>query len=131
MCDLVVERSSDNLPQSTTEDLFSVSGGKVLITGLFGKITSTIQAIGQTAVISLGSKAILSFNPSGLSAGILIGGTDVAETDALTGATPGNTPYIVDDGVTVNFATTQSATGQMEWVLMYVPITPGSKVVAA
>lgn len=123
MSELTVVRASAALPASTTETLFSVVGGLVLVTGLVGLVTELIDDT-NTSEIKFGAATLWTGNP--------VGFTDTY----VIGASSGNgsaTPIsgrAVRDGANVTLTTTATTGGAVEWVLTYRPLTPGAYVEA-
>ncbi len=130
-CEYVVERAAANLPQSTVYDLFTVSGGRVLLVGLFGEVTTAIQAVGQTATVAVGGVTLWSGNPSGLPTGRLLGGANEATALVLTSLSPNGGPYVLNSGANITLDCPQSATGQVRWTAVFRPLTVGATLVAA
>ncbi len=136
-----VSRDADTLPQTTIESLFTIAGGRVLITLLFGTVTTT-------AIQNSDPVAKLTANPTtGTSVDIAstvdlssleIGGFIVCEgdTSALIKCNAGAgyganlTPWIANTG-TIDLETGASKTGSVAWDLWYVPLDAGASVVAA
>ncbi len=128
-----VERESDTLPQTSTESLFTISGGRVVVTSLLGTVTETTGALGSGQVV---------INPT-------IGSSQTLRSDAISGESPGFVtshqevgtawlngiageacrPLIVPEG-TIDFVTNASVAGEMSWMLTYVPLDDGALVSA-
>ena len=134
---LTVHRSPDTLPQTTTESLFTVSGGLVRIAGVYGRVTTAIQnqvnssyvtfqpTVGDT--VSLSGQTSL----SNLAVDFLIGKPGVLGYAVRPYTADSNTePFIVGAG-NVRLQCEASNTGAIEWWLEYEPLEPGAKVVTA
>lgn len=157
---VLVNRDSDTLPQTTSETIFSVTGGRVVLTSLVGEVTT---ALGSTA-----TNLNLTHTPSGGSAADLCAATTVTsdaagtlyslvsglatdklsiqsvstlkEDDAaavLATEAPGVTfaqllrqPIIIPAG-DIKAKTSGSDTGEVKWSLTYIPYDNGSAVAAA
>lgn len=135
-CEYVVVRAGANLPQSTTEDIFSASGGKVLVLGVIGKVTSDIQASSTVLNIWAGAvNQLLLVNGANITsqvAGTLIGTALSSNTVELGDAVSYvNSPVVLDDGGVIQANCTSSHTGQVEYTLWYRPLEQGAKVTAA
>jgi len=128
-CEYVVERATANLPQSTSADIFEVSGGKVLILGIVGKVTTSVQAQANSSSVSVHDLEIWSANLSGASAGSLLGADATVHSETV--APMAGLPLVADDGLAVSFACGASSTGQVSWTLWYKPLEPGAQVTAA
>lgn len=132
------QRATAALPQSTPGSIFTIAGGKVLILGIYGEVTTVIQtqtnatklqakATGQTAVdlcatLDITAKAVGSY----------FGITGTAATAMANGfAIPAQTtPWVVGPG-TIDLNCAASNTGAVKWVCHWVPIDAGATVVTA
>lgn len=132
MCEYTVERAAANLPQSTQSSLFTVSGGRVLLTGLVGEVTTAIQNQGNTSTVlanpTTGSDVtLLSLgNIANLAVGTIFGATANAEAVTLFPLDK----LILPVG-SVDLSCAASNTGQVKWTLTYEPLDPGAKVTTA
>ena len=133
-----VERSAENLPQSTQTAKFTVTG-KVLLLQLVSEVTTIIETQANA------TKWV--YNPttgadSDLCATLDITGDAVGVNYGITG-TPADalaegvsrvdsmaTPVVLGPG-TVDLDCAASNTGQIKTVLHYIPLEPGSTVTAA
>lgn len=129
----LVTKAAQNLPQTATANLYSVSGGSVLVTGLLGLVTSAVGAVATTLALgcTAGSTAIatataITSKPVGTfvfpvnSSGI--GGALVAAGAAFVSSPPFIVnPFIVGAG-NITWTTSASTTGQIQWYLWYVPL---------
>ena len=136
-----VDRATAALPASTTGALFNVTGGRVLVTSVVGRVTTSIQA--QANAIKLvatpsGSGAVNDLSgtveSNALAAGGLLGITGLAG-DAMVKSTGGGVsnlrnPVIVAAGA-IGLNTAATNTGSIEWSLTYVPLDDGATVTAA
>lgn len=132
-------------PANATTPLFTVSGGKVLIVGIIGEVTTVMSATATSLSIS--------HDPTNGSAGPLCAATVVtsdelgtlygftgvpAELLVSTGtAVPSpvetilpTTPLVLAPGVIGQVGTAVN-TGVTKWTCIYVPIDDGAAVVAA
>jgi hypothetical protein len=137
-----VSKASATLPATTTQNLFTITGGRVMVTALVGEITTVVQAqactLKVTSVPTTGSAvdvtATLDIN--GFEAGAIL----VAEGDgtALIGTAPGAgfapvlnaLPFILPIG-TVRIASSATNTGASKWDMWYVPMDDGAVVASA
>lgn len=123
-----------------TKTLFTVSGGKVLITSLVGVVTTDI---------TVANTVKLQANPTTGTTQDLCAATDIGSTDTLTGAhlsfqgLTGDSllrgvgvvptlkqPLIIAAG-TIEQVTATGADGGITWSLTYVPLDSGASVAAA
>jgi hypothetical protein len=128
-----VIKSAQNLPQTATATLFTVSGGAVLVTALFGKVTTacgatvTTLTLGDsvggaatiataTAITSAAAGTLLAPNPSAGAAGALL-----VKTVPFVSYVPlAISPFLLAANVT--WTTNANDTGQVAWYLWYMPI---------
>lgn len=136
-----VDRPTAALPASTTGALFTVAGGRVLVTSIVGRVTTNIQA--QANAIKLvatpsGSGAVNDLSgtveSNALAAGGLLSITGLAG-DAMVKSTGGGVstlrnPVIVAAG-TIGLSAAATNTGSVEWSLTYVALDNGATVSAA
>lgn len=148
-----VTRNAATLPQTATQDIFTVSGGAVLVTSLLGQVTTVIAA--SDPVLSIGTKPTTgSAKTSGIAttevltskevgtwigpsdSSVVSGTPDVYTLGKLmvgSGAgdiIPVSKPFVVAAG-TITITTTASKTGALKWYLTYVPLDDGASVAAA
>lgn len=138
-----VNRAAANLPQSTTGDLFSISGGRVTIINIIATITTVVQTQATTLK--------LVYTPTGGSVGDItaattdwtaaaVGNRFVAKlnaiTDVLTKVTTdvvlptvsGQQPNLILGPGKISATTVASSTGQAKWDLWYIPTDVGATV---
>ena len=138
-----VTKAAQALPQSATSTLYTVSGGSVLVTSLFGVVSGT--AIGATVTtLALGTVPTTgTASSTGIATATAITskeiGTWVAPQAAsgvagalVVGGNSGAAPYpptafVVPAG-TITWTTSASDTGKMAWYLTYVPLDTGASV---
>jgi hypothetical protein len=135
-----VSRSTATLPQTGASALFNILGGRVMILGIVGQVTTAIQnqanntklvanpdtgtSVDICAVLSTANKEV----------GTLLGITGTFAT-ALVGANAGATvlcatPVVVNAG-TIDLDCSASNTGSVKWDLWYLPLDDGAYVTAA
>lgn len=138
-----VSRAADTLPQTTTEHLFQVTGGRVLITLLFGEVTTIIQNSDPVAKLTSTPTTGTAFDIASTvdikscEVGSLItaegDGTALilASTTASAGAGLLNnlTAWICPIGY-IDLITGASKTGGIKWDLWYFPLDEGASVAA-
>jgi hypothetical protein len=138
---ILVSKAAQNLPQTATATLFTVTGGAVLVQFMYGLVTT---ALGSTATsLSLGNTPTGGANAPASIATLavvtskVIGSLYVPSFSAGVAAAPlqanvvgMNTPFVpfvVSAGV-ITWTTNASDTGQMSWNINYVPIDAGAAV---
>lgn len=137
---LKVDRPTATLPQTAQGALFSVTGGRVILTSIVGEVTT---ALGATV-----TNASLIANPAGAGTdvplcavlavtskelGTLFGITGLF-SDAMVGANAGATviprnPVVLAVGG-IDLLTSASNTGSVKWSVTYVPLDDGAQMAA-
>jgi len=134
-----VDRAIAPLPQTATEAIFTVAGGRVLITELLGEITTAVQA--QTTNAKLQANPTAAGSSVDICANVDLNAATVATLLSLTGTFATamqkglavvalTTPIIVQAG-TIDAVTGASSTGAWKWKISYIPLDAGASVVAA
>lgn len=139
---LQVAKSAAVLPDTAYGALFTVSGGRVIILGIVGEVTTVMDATATTlkftsnpttgtdtdlsAAVAVTSKEVGSL----ISTPIATGG-DTIVTNAGGGVQlSGSSGFVVPEG-NVGVTTSATQTGAASWVLHYVPLDAGAEVVSA
>lgn len=135
-----VDRATAALPQTTQSALFTVSGGRVLITSIVGEVTTVIQTqANNTKIVSNPTTgtdvdlcAVLDITADQV--GCLYGITGLF-SDAMVGANAGATVVprnaVVVPAGTIDLSCAASNTGSVKWSVTYVPLDNGASVTAA
>lgn len=137
-----------NIPQTGSSDIFTVSGGHVMITSLVGTVTTVIGATATTLSVGVkptgGSVAATALCTAGTITSLAVGAI-VALPAVVTNAliVGGASGVLVAPGVpvqsggiaivspgTININTLSNNTGAMSWALSYVPVDAGAFVTA-
>ncbi len=137
-----VNRAAALQPQTTQAAIFTVAGGKVLVTSLVGQVVvatpatvNTLKITGNptagtdvdwTTATSTASKEVGAIiTPAATAGGALV----VANAGGGNAVAP--TGYVANVG-TIDLVTTGSAaTGTIKWSLTYIPLDVGATVTAA
>ncbi len=141
-----VKRATSLLPQSTTVNIFQVTGGKVLVKALIGTVTTIIQSSDPVMSISSIAKdntgttvgTAVAVGTTTTTASLEAGGMIFVEGDgtaivlsnagaAYVGANSGN--WIAPQGY-IQWITTASKSGAVQWDLFYQPLDETARVVA-
>lgn len=135
-----VEKAAATLPQTGNQDLFVVSGGRIIVTGLVGVVTTAVQAQANAAKLvvapTVGAAQDLSATAelNGAALGTLIGftGTPGGASSLVlgSGAVTKGTTFVVNPGV-IRLNTAASSTGATRWTLLYIPLDDAAQVVSA
>lgn len=138
---LKVSRAAANLPQTAQGAIFTVSGGRVLITSLVGTVTTAIQnqactlavtgnpTSGTDVVWAVASASIASKEVGGTATLPGTFGGQLVVQNAGGASTP-NYAVVANPG-TIDITTSASNTGQMSWEITYVPLDSGAAITAA
>lgn len=135
-----VDRAAAALPQTTQSALFTVTGGRIIVTAIIGEVTTVIQAQANNAKLvanpTVGTDvdlcAVLSIASDEV--GCLYGITGLF-SDALVGVNAGagvlpRNPVVVPAG-SIDLSCAASNTGAVKWSLTYVPLDAAATVAAA
>ena len=134
-----IARATATLPQTTHAPIFTIAGGRVLITFLLGQITTVLGTVGNMKLIAEPTVGNATDMCAVVAAGTLAAGRFVTITgkpgDAMlaqVGAAPGFAyqGLVVDTG-TIDLSLSASDTGAIKWDVFYVPLDTGATLVAA
>lgn len=135
---LRVDRATDTLPQTNSEDLFTIAGGRVLVTCILGEVTTVLGAVGNITLEhnpTVGTTTAISAVAAGgaLEEGALISiaGAVGTATQLTNGGSVAiqSRPLAVTVG-TITVKTSASDTGSVKWSLWYLPLDAGAVVTA-
>ena len=143
LCGVKVQRATAALPQTSTSTLFTVSGGKVLITSLIGEVTTVIQTQADNTKLTFDPTdagatqdlcAVLDITADAVGTMYSITGTPAtAMQDALNFLPSSKVPAqpIVLKPGSILLDCAASNTGSVKWDLCYIPLDNGASVAAA
>lgn len=133
-----VSRVAANLPATAAEEIFQVTGGRVLVRLLLGEVTTVIQ--NQLCNLKVTT------NPSSGTSGDVASNLDIANDEvgtlylvegdatALIGVNAGTgfgaggiNPWIAPVGG-IDIETSATNTGAIKWDIWYLPLDPGAVV---
>ena len=135
-------KASATLPASTVQNLFTIAGGRVLVTHLIGEVTTVVQSQACNLKVSsdptTGSTVDIASNLdiNAFEAGAILvvegDGTALIGTSAGAGFAPALNalPFVLPIG-TVTITTSATNTGASKWDLWYFPLDDGASVVSA
>lgn len=132
-------RATAALPASTTAAIFTVAGGRCLITSITGEVTTAIQAQACTLKMQANPTATgasvdmcATLDVNGLAVATILGITGTFATALQSGlAIVGQlTPTVVQAG-TIDLVTSATNTGSVKWSCKYHPLEAGATIVAA
>ena len=138
----VAERATAALPQTADGGLFRITGGKILVHGIYGEVTTVIQ--------TQANNTKLKHNPSGTGSDVDLCavldisadavGTVYSITGVLATALKSTTLWLVvpadniaDPGLVlgpgdIELDCAASNTGSVKWILHYTPLDPEAAV---
>lgn len=133
--------AAKTVPQNATTTIFTVSGGRVLVTSMTGKVTTVIG--GTTPALKLiATPTVGTLND--MCAALTITASEVGTMVSLPGATSSALNGVISKSGSVSIPGRQvvsagtigmnvsaaDATGAIQWTLTYVPLDLGAAVVA-
>lgn len=133
-----VARAAAVLPATTNQTIFTIAGGRILVTGLVGEVTTVmtgtatnVKVTSVSTTSSIASDMTANTAVTSLAVGALYSISGVAATAGTTGsAVAKNNELILPIGL-IRITTDATNTGAMKWILTYVPLDPGASVAAA
>lgn len=140
---ILVSRATATLPATAAQNIFTVSGGRILLLALIGEVTTVIQAQSTTVKVTstptTGSAIDMSSTGADIN-GLEVGGrvalaNPPAAGTALVKTNAGytnlqNVQTVVPIG-TISYTTGATSTGSIKWDLFYVPYDAAATVAAA
>lgn len=126
-----------------TESLFTISGGRILVTSIVGELTAACDGNATSSKLqgnpTSGTTRDLctAVNIANYAIGDLIGISGVAADALLPPATAGSiegmtVPVVLQEGtLDLNLAAGGQITGRVKWTMRYIALDPGASVVAA
>ena len=133
-------REATTLPQTTAFPIFNIVGGRVLMTGIGGRITIILGAVGNMGLEENPTVGTTELICAVVAAGTYAAGDHVGITgiaaNAMIPAATGGIPAMTTQGVvlrvgTLDWRLSGSSTGEMEWALAYIPIDDGAYMTVA
>lgn len=131
-----VDRAAATIPQSTSSNLFTITGGRILLMTILGEVTTAIQAQATTMKLTHTQGATTTdlcatVDMTGQPVGALYGITGAVGTAAVAGSgVPQNNELILQAG-TIKALTVASSTGAMKWTMFWIPLDDGVTVASA
>lgn len=136
-----VDRATDTLPQTADEALFTITGGRVLVVGLVGEVTTVIQTQANNTKIKFNPDAtgadqdlcaVLDITADPVGELYTISGTvgDAMRSDLLIGNPYMANPLLLSEGA-IELDCAASNTGSVSWSVIYVPWDTGAEIAAA
>jgi len=136
-----LDRATAALPASVYGALFTITGGRVILTGLVGEVTTVIQTqacnLKVTATPTTGTAVDIATNldigtaPDEVGCLYGIGAYVGALVGTNAGATVLPTYMIVLPVGTLGITTSATNTGSIKWTATYIPFDDGAEMVVA
>lgn len=138
-----VAKTAAVLPQTGTQNIFTITGGRVMVTVLVGEVTTVFTATATnlkvTSVPTVGSAVDIAANlaVASFEAGAILvvegDGTAVIGTSAGAGFAPALNalPFILPIGTVRIETSANNATGASKWDVWYFPLDDGALMVSA
>lgn len=141
---ILVSRATAALPAGGAQNIFTVSGGRILLLALVGEVTTVIQTqactVKFTSTPTTGSAIDLAAASASISA-LEVGGKITLPSVCAAGnvAVFANAGYIAAGPIhppvvaigSVSYTTSATNTGSIKWDLLYSALDTGASVVAA
>ena len=137
-----VQKTSATLPATTTQNIFTIAGGRVWVTALIGEVSTVFGATATnlkctsvpttgTAVDIASNLAVANFEAGAL---LIVEGDGTALIGTATGAgfapALNALPFVLPIG-TIKIETSATNTGATKWDLFYFPLDDGASVASA
>ena len=137
-----VLRATSALPQTGDLTLFTVTGGRIIVTSMVGEVTTVVQAQANAlklkSVPTTGTTKDISgtLDINGFEVGALVSLDGTALSTALSGTNAGAALACTRGGIVIPIGAIKanaaaSSTGAMKWALTYIPYDDAATVVAA
>ena len=136
-----VAKASATVPQGTTQDLFVVSGGRVLVRALFGEVTVAIgagttpdlkvqhdPAVGTT--VDVASDVVVASDEVGTLYYVEGDGTALIPISSGYAQAAAGQGFILPIGTT-QLVASESTAGATKWDIWYLPLDDGAVVASA
>lgn len=145
-----VEKAAFTIPQTASTNIFTVTGGRVLVTSIVGEVTTVLGAtatsLNLTYTKSGGSAADISaatvctsdavgtlYTITGVAADLMsaqkVGGTEVPSVTYALNRVGGG--QLVLPAGSMQLKSSANNTGATKWALTYIPLDDGASVAAA
>jgi len=136
-----VSQPTAALPQTTDAALFTVAGGRVLVTALIGEVTTVIQTQANNTKVKFNPDAtgadqdlcaVLNISADAVGELYTISGTvgDAMRSDLLIANPVLTNPLALSEGA-IELDCAASNTGSVKWDVWYVPIDDGAYIAVA
>lgn len=138
-----VARATAALPQTTTSTLFTITSGQILLTGIWGEVTTVIQTQANNTKLTFDPTAtgasqdmcaVLDITADAVGTIYTITGTAATAMQDALNWVPSNKalaqPILLKPGA-ILLDCAASNTGSVKWAMTYIPLENGAAVAAA
>lgn len=135
-----VSKAAATLPATTTDDIFNVDGGRILVKALIGEVTTAVQNqacnLKVTVVPDTGtaydvaSDLAIANDEAGTLYSVEGDGTALLTVSSGAITTASGNGFVVSKG-TIRIATSATNTGATKWDLYFLPLDKDAEVTAA
>lgn len=143
LCGIKVSRATAALPQTTAGALFTVTGGRILVTSLIGEVTTVIQTQADNTKLTFDPTdagatqdlcAVLDITADAVGTCYSLTGTPATALQDALNFLPSSKvlaqPLVLKPG-SILLDCAASNTGSVKWDLTYIPYDSGAAVAAA
>lgn len=140
---LAVTRAAATIPQTAAQNIFTISGGRILIVALTGQVTTAIGATVTTLKVTntptsgtatdIATATAITSKEVGTLISLPVAPGSALVVGANAGAAvqvAGHQGWLVEPG-TLSVTTSASTTGAISYDLVYIPYDTGASVAAA
>lgn len=140
---LAVTRAAATIPQTAAQNIFTISGGRILIVALTGQVTTAIGGTATTLKVTntptsgtatdIASATAITSKEVGTLISLPVAPGSALVVGANAGAAvqvAGHQGWLVEPG-TLSVTTSASTTGAISYDLVYIPYDTGASVAAA
>lgn len=140
---IAISRAAATIPQTGSQNIFTVTGGRILIVALTGQVTTVIGGTATTLKVTntptsgtatdIASATAITSKEVGTLLGLPLTPGSALVVGANAGAAvqvPGHQGWLIEPG-TLSVTTSASTTGAISYDLVYIPYDTGASVAAA
>lgn len=134
-----VDQPAKTVPQNALSALFTVSGGRVIVSGIIGEVTTVIAGTTPSAKLvanptvgadsDIVTAVAITADPVGNLYGVSTVGGALGVLESV--APMNQEPFVLKAGTLDLHVSAADATGAIKWTLFYVPLDDGASVTAA
>lgn len=133
-----VDRVAAVLPATGNSTLFTIAGGRIILTGIIGEVTTVASATAtnikltsvSTAIGGAGTDLATNVAITSAAVGTLYSPTAIGAAGQIGATVTQNNEEILPIGL-IRLTTDATNTGAMKWTVLYIPFDDGATVTAA